>query len=70
MKQTAALANAPVAAKVVMVPDSAAAVGNQHQIMRTGAQILCLNPDGSQSYYTVDAERSRPGALVLLRTKP
>jgi len=33
--------------------------------MRTGTHVLCKNPDGSQSYYKIDSELSRPGALVL-----
>ena len=28
--------------------------------------ILCKNPDGSQSYYRVDAERSIPGVSLVL----
>ncbi len=35
--------------------------------MRRGNQVLCKNPDGSQSWYTIDAERSIPGvSLVML----
>ncbi len=61
------------AAKPVTAPDSAAeginaAIGQWggvQQTMMTGAQILCKNADGSQSWYTYDAERSTPGNLVL-----
>jgi len=28
--------------------------------------ILCKNPDGSQSYYRVDAERTIPGVSLVL----
>ena len=35
------------------------------QSMQLNTQILCKNPDGSQSWYTIDAERSLPGALVM-----
>ena len=38
---------------------------SQQSNFRTGAQVLCKNPDGSQSWYTIDAERSLPGAVVL-----
>ena len=61
------------AAKPVTAPDSAAeginaAIGQwggAQQTMMTGAQVLCKNADGSQSWYTYDAERSTPGNLVL-----
>ena len=39
----------------------------EHQNMRLGAQVLCQNPDGSQSYYTLDAERSTRANPVLRR---
>lgn len=29
--------------------------------------ILCKNPDGSQSYYTIDAERSIPGVSLVMK---
>lgn len=29
--------------------------------------ILCKNPDGSQSYYQIDAERSIPGVSLVMR---
>lgn len=32
-----------------------------------GNQILCKNPDGSQSWYTIDAERSIPGVSLVMR---
>jgi hypothetical protein len=40
---------------------------SQQSSMARGAQILCKNPDGSQSYYTIDAERSIPGVSLVLR---
>lgn len=49
----------------VKIGDTAGLVGSQQLAMSTGAQILCKNPDGSQSWYTIDAERSLPGAVVL-----
>lgn len=47
------------------VGDSAGLVGSQQRAMAQNSQVLCKNPDGSQSYYTIDAERSLPGAVVL-----
>ena len=61
------------AAKPVTAPDSAseginASInqwGGPQGTMLSGAQVLCKNADGSQSWYTFDAERSTPGNLVL-----
>lgn len=47
------------------VGDSAGLIGSQQLAMAQNTQVLCKNPDGSQSYYTLDAERSLPGAVVL-----
>ena len=47
------------------LPDSSATTGGQAAAMQNGSQILCKNPDGSQSWYTLDAERSTPGNPVL-----
>lgn len=33
--------------------------------MQNGAQMLCKNPDGSQAWYTLDAERSTPSVPIL-----
>ena len=41
--------------------------GAQQGSMQRGNQILCKNPDGSQSYYTIDAERTIPGVSVVMR---
>ena len=38
--------------------------------MQLNTQILCKNADGSQTWYTVDAERSLPGALVMKAVGP
>ena len=35
--------------------------------MMTNDYILCKNPDGSQSYYVIDAERSIPGVSLVMR---
>ena len=65
-------ANSPFAAlqqttfRHTILPDSSALVGGQQLAAATGAQILCLMPDGSQKFFTIDAERSRPGAIVLV----
>lgn len=34
--------------------------------MSRGDQILCKNPDGSQSWYRIDAERTIPGVSLVL----
>lgn len=39
----------------------------QQGSMARGNQILCKNPDGSQSYYVIDAERSIPGVSIVMR---
>jgi hypothetical protein len=60
----------------VQVPDSVqpsgtltimatATVGGMQNAMRLGQQMLCKNPDGSQSWYTFDAERSTPSNPIL-----
>ncbi len=62
------------AAKPVTAPDSAASglqssdggrFGAAAYTMKNGAQMLCKNADGSQSWYTYDAERSTPQNIVL-----
>jgi hypothetical protein len=42
-------------------------VGAQQGAMMRGDMILCKNPDGSQSYYTIDAERSIPGQSLVMK---
>jgi len=64
---TGTRADRPLAANTLKVGDSAGLVGSQQLAMRTGTQVLCKNPDGSQSRYVIDAERSLPGAVVLKR---
>ena len=41
--------------------------GAQRGSMSRGNQILCKNPDGSQSWYVIDAERSIPGVSLVMR---
>ncbi len=40
--------------------------GAQQGSTMRGNQILCKNPDGSQSYYRIDAERSIPGVSLVM----
>lgn len=49
----------------VKIGDTAGTVGGQAGAMQNNTQVLCKNPDGSQSWYTIDAERSLPGAVVM-----
>ena len=62
---TGARADQQFAVSNVKIGDSAGLVGSQKLAMAQGTQVLCKNPDGSQSWYTIDAERSLPGAVVL-----
>jgi len=54
------------AVSTLKVSDAAGNIGLQQQSMAGNNQVLCKNPDGSQSYYTIDASRSSPGNVVLL----
>lgn len=47
------------------VSDAAGRIGLQQNAMQTNTQVLCKNPDGSQTWYTIDAERSTPANVVL-----
>ena len=38
----------------------------QANAMQTGDQMLVKNPDGSSSWYTLDAERSTPANPILV----
>lgn len=49
----------------IKIGDAAGLIGSQQNAMQNNTQVLCKNPDGSQSYYMIDAERSLPGAVVL-----
>ncbi len=53
--------------KNLVVNDAQAPVGAQTLAMQNGLSFLCRNPDGSQSLYTFDAERSIPGQPPILR---
>lgn len=45
----------------------AATNGGMQNAMRLGVPMLVKNPDGSQSWYELDAERSTPSVPVLLK---
>ncbi len=49
------------------LPDSSARPGGMAGAMQNGTQMLCKGPDGSQSWYTLDAERSTPTNPVLIK---
>ena len=66
-------ADSPYTPKPLTLGDSAAtginASNNQwggpQNAMRNNTQVLCKRADGSQGLYTIDAERSTPGNIVL-----
>ena len=41
-------------------------VKGQQGVMMRGNLVLCKNPDGSQSYYRIDAERSIVGVSLVM----
>lgn len=49
----------------VDVGDAALAGSSHNYVMSRNTQVLCKNPDGSQSWYTLDAERTTANAIVL-----
>lgn len=60
-------ANSPFTAQPLIMDDAAAGrPGDQMLAMATNGQVLCKGPDGAQRYYTIDAERSRPGGPIYL----
>lgn len=53
---------------VLQVNDASSnSAGAEQQAMQIGGPVLVKNPDGSQSYYFFDAERSIPGVRRVLR---
>jgi len=56
---------APFVVNNYKVGDTAGTIGGQQAAMATGNQILCKNPDGSQTWYTIDAERTTAAQVVL-----
>jgi hypothetical protein len=59
-------ASSPFVAQSLTLPDSSARVAGEQAAMMTGNQIQCKGPDGSLKWYTIDAERSRPGGPIYL----
>lgn len=57
-------ADSDFAVATLKVGDSVGA-GSHNYVMQQRTQILCKNPDGSQSFYTVDAERSTDSNIVM-----
>ena len=56
--------------KVLTLADANATAGAQQLAMAQGTYFLCKNPDGSSSYYRLDAERSTPSNPVLIAAGP
>ena len=54
----------------IKVGDTIGADGAYNLSMRNNTQLLCKNPDGSQTYFTIDAERSTPNNLVMKPVGP
>lgn len=65
MGATGQLAGSLFALSNVKVGDSTGLVGAQQAAMAQNTQVLCKNPDGSKSWYTLDAERSTASNVVL-----
>ena len=63
-------ANQSGTVKLLTLSDTNATAGGQQLAMAQGAFFLCKNPDGSQSYYRLDAARSTPSAPVLIAMGP
>lgn len=60
-------ANSPFTTKPLTVGDAGAGTnGAQQFAMANGKQVYCKGPDGAQKWYTIDAERSRPGGPIYL----
>jgi len=58
---------APATTNFIKVGDTAGRSGSQQLAMSQNTPILCKNFDGSQSWYTIDAERSLPGGPIVLK---
>jgi hypothetical protein len=56
--------------QLLTLSDANASAGAQKQAMAQGTHFLCKRPDGSEAYYRLDAERSRPDYPVLIATRP
>ncbi len=62
--KTLVISDSNIQGRISSAP-TASAFGAAWTAMRNGSQVLCKNPDGSQSWYTYDAERSTPANPVL-----
>ena len=58
-------ADSPFALSTLKIGDTAGLLGGQQLCMAQNTQVLCKKRDGSQAWYTIDAERSTPSAVVL-----
>ena len=65
-----ARADSVQAVQNIKVGDTIGADGAYNLSMRNNTQLLCKNPDGSQTYYTIDSERSTPNNLVMKPVGP
>jgi hypothetical protein len=65
---TGADAQNPFIPNNLTLPDTSVRVGGESLAMQLNTPLLCKNPDGSSSYYTLDSTRSIPGvSRVLLK---
>ena len=54
-------------AKTLLLDDAnGGTLGAQAQSMMTGRQVLCQNPDGSQSWYTIVPDQYVPGGTPTM----
>lgn len=63
-------AHSQFAKQALTLSDAQAPVTAQQQAMQQGLFFLCKNPDGSSSYYRLDAERSTPANPILIAMGP
>ena len=49
----------------ITIGDTAGRASSQARAMSLNTQVMCKNPDGSKSWYTIDAERSTASNVVL-----
>ena len=63
---TGVTAGATYPQKVFLDDTLAGTPGNQALAMAQNPPFLGKGPDGAQTYYTIDAERSRPGGPIYL----
>ena len=56
--------------KTLTLSDSSATAGAQLNSMQLNTPFLAKGPDGSQAWYTLDAERSTPSNPILKAVGP